>query len=191
MSEHALNYEHRAAVNRANAAHSAGPRTQDGKANSKRNSFKHGLYARDLVLPSEDPAELDQLRATLRREHQPANETESILVNEIAEHFWRLRRMREFEARGMQPENLDGWLESGLLALVARNMASAERGMHKAIAALRQLQKDRGFVPPNPETEPRASASGVYLQTNSSRHAVEWLTSSEAFASPTTVENVE
>jgi hypothetical protein len=29
-------------------------------------------------------------------------------------------------------------------------MASAERGFHKALAALRQLQKQRGFVPQTP-----------------------------------------
>ncbi|MBV8551021.1 MAG: hypothetical protein JOY54_06945 [Acidobacteriaceae bacterium] len=137
----------RAEINRLNAANSTGPRTLEGKDKSKRNSFKHGLYAKDLVLPGEDPAELNRLRSTLRAEHQPTSETEEILVNEIAEHFWRLRRMRQLEARGMQPENLDGWLESGLLALVARNMASAERGIHKAITTLRRLQLDRGFVP--------------------------------------------
>ncbi len=107
----------RADVNRANAAHSTGPRTPEGKENSKRNSFKHGLYAKNLVIPGEDPAELDRLRARLRAEHQPGNETESILVNEIAENFWRLRRMREYEARAMDPENLDKWFNSGLLAL--------------------------------------------------------------------------
>ena len=147
MSELQEHKRCRADVNRANAAYSTGPRSLEGKNNSKRNSFRHGLYARDLVLPGEDPAELDQLRARLRSEHQPGNETESILVNEIAENFWRLRRMREMEARGMQPEDFDGWFEAGLLTLVARKMAAAERSMYKAIATLRQLQKDRGFVP--------------------------------------------
>jgi hypothetical protein len=37
--------------------------------------------------------------------------------------------------------------ESLRLPLIARQMASAERGMHKAITALRRLQLDRGFVP--------------------------------------------
>ena len=149
----------RAEINRANAQHSTGPRTAGGKDKSKRNSFKHGLYSKDLVLPCEDPAELDRLRATLRAEHQPVNETEEILVNEIAEHFWRLRRMRQFEARGLQPENLDGWLESNLFTLIARNMASAERGLHKAIAALRRLQLDRGFVPSKSANEEREGES--------------------------------
>ena len=52
------------------------------------------------------------------------------------------------------------------LPLVQRMMASAERGLHKSLAALRQLQKDRGFVPQNspaplksvPAGEPPASS---------------------------------
>ena len=129
------------------AGRCTGPRTQDGKNTSRWNSFKHGLYAQQLVIPGEDPAELDALRASLRAEHQPANTTEDILVNEIAEHFWRLRRMRAHETIAMKTEHFDVWIERGWLALVARQMASAERGMHKALAALRRLQLDRGFVP--------------------------------------------
>ena len=54
------------AANLANSQKSTGPKSADGKARSSRNSFKHGLYSKHLVLPNEDPAELDQLRASLR-----------------------------------------------------------------------------------------------------------------------------
>ncbi|HSU30291.1 MAG TPA: hypothetical protein VLJ11_03565, partial [Bryobacteraceae bacterium] len=47
----------RAEVNRQNALHSTGPRTPEGKRASSRNSFQHGLYSKQLVLPGEDPAE--------------------------------------------------------------------------------------------------------------------------------------
>jgi hypothetical protein len=140
MSTHALN-QHPA------AGCSTGPRTQNGKDTSRWNSFKHGLYAKQLVIPGENPAELDALRASLRAEYQPVNTTEDILVNEIAEQFWRVRRMRNFESCAMEPENFENWSERGLLALVMRQMASAERGMHKAMTTLRRLQLDRGFVP--------------------------------------------
>ena len=142
----------RAEVNRQNALHSTGPRTPEGKLASSRNAFQHGLYSKQLVLPGEDPAELDALRQDLRREHQPANTTEEILVNELAEHYWRLRRMRKMEARIMGTGTLDE-LERGLrlLPVIQRTMASAERGFHKALAALRQLQKQRGFVPQTQE----------------------------------------
>lgn len=138
----------RAEINRANSQHSTGPRTSEVKARSSQNSFKHGLYSKQLVLASEDPAELEQLRASLRAEHQPANTTEEILVNEIAENFWRLRRMRQLEARTLEPANvsdLDNML--AMIKFIQRTMASAERAFHKSLAVLRQLQKDRGFVP--------------------------------------------
>ncbi len=72
-------------ANRANAQLSSGPKTEQGKAISSQNSFKHGLYSTRLVLGGEDPAQLDALKATLFAEHQPANETEALLVQEMAE----------------------------------------------------------------------------------------------------------
>ncbi len=138
---------------------STGPRTPVGKSTSRWNSFKHGLYAKQLVVPGEDPTELDSLRSSLRAEHQPANTTEEILVNEIAEQYWRLRRMRRYEAHGMASENFAYWFEKGLLALVARQMGSAERGMHKAMTTLRRLQLDRGFVPSKEVSDEAASFS--------------------------------
>jgi hypothetical protein len=128
----------RAEVNRANAQHSTGPNTAAGKANSRRNSFKHGLYSQQLVTSAEDAGELDALKADLRAEHQPINQTEEILVNEMAEQFWRIRRARRYEA-----QLLDGdTLVFSHLAAVQRMMSSAERGFHKALATLRQLQKE-------------------------------------------------
>ena len=45
----------RAATNRANSAHSTGPRTESGKQRSSQNALSHGLTARTAVLPTEDP----------------------------------------------------------------------------------------------------------------------------------------
>jgi hypothetical protein len=46
----------RAAINRANSAHSTGPRTESGKQRSSLNALSHGLTARTAVLPTEDQA---------------------------------------------------------------------------------------------------------------------------------------
>jgi hypothetical protein len=146
----------RAEVNRKNAQHSTGPRTAEGKAASSQNAFKHGLYSKQLVLPGEDPAELDALRADLRGEHQPASTTEEILVNELAEHYWRLRRMRKFEARAMSADNFETGL--AILPIIQRTMASAERGFHKALKTLTDLQRQRGFVPQTQPTEAQPTA---------------------------------
>ncbi len=143
----------RADVNRANAQYSTGPTSAAGKASSSKNSFRHGLYSKQLILPGEDPAEFDELRGTLRNEHQPANTTEEILVDELAQHFWRMRRFRELEARAWGPEFLSGSMDNGMMTLIARSMASAERSFHKSLAALSRLQKARGFVPQKPVEE--------------------------------------
>ncbi len=137
----------RADVNRANAALSTGPKTTAGKARSSQNAFRHGLYSKDLITPREDPAEFDALRASLRREHQPANTTEEILVDELAQSFWRMRRFRHLEAVAWAPANVSEWIDNGLLTLVQRAANSAERSFHKTLASLAKLQKERGFVP--------------------------------------------
>jgi hypothetical protein len=154
----------RAETNRANSQHSTGPVTPAGKAASSRNSFKHGLYSKALMYPGENPAELDALKADLRRDHQPANTTEEIVVNEMAEHFWRIRRWREREARLMAIEATPAGVVAftQMLPLIQRLMSAAERGFHKSLATLRKLQKDRGFVPHSSEN---ASANGFVPQT--------------------------
>jgi hypothetical protein len=141
--------QNRTETNRANAQHSTGPRSTEGKAASSRNAFKHGLYSKDLIVRGEDPAQLDALKADLRREHQPANTTEEILVNEMAEQFWRIRRYRTRETDLLlinEPADAVPALLR-ILPIIQRFMTAAERGFHKALTTLRQLQKDRGFVP--------------------------------------------
>jgi hypothetical protein len=88
------------------------------------------------------------LKADLRAEHQPANTTEEILVNEMAEQFWRIRRARRYEAMVLDNENV----VLAQLTAVQRMMTAAERGFHKALITLRQMQKERGFVPQNVES---------------------------------------
>ena len=139
----------RTEINRFNSQPSTGSRTPEGKAASRQNAFRHGLYSTQLIARHEDPAELDALKAGLRAEHQPANTTEEILVNEMAEQFWRIRRFRFREACLLSIEDNEHATMAILkfLPIIQRFMTAAERGFHKALTALRQLQKDRGFVP--------------------------------------------
>ncbi len=140
--------------NRRNAQLSTGPRTTEGKRRSSQNAFRHGLYSKQLVTPDECAAELDELRATLRREHAPASTIEEILVDDLAQHFWRLRRFREMEARVWQPDS--NLFTPATLALLARHLASAERSFFRTLAALTKLQQARGFVP---QKQPAAAAA--------------------------------
>lgn len=84
-------------ANRENARRSTGPQTADGKAHSARNATRHGLLAREAVLPEEDPQEFSDLLASLEAEFQPAAPSEELLVRDMASAQWRLRRLTRIE----------------------------------------------------------------------------------------------
>jgi len=84
-------------TNRSNAKLSSGPKTSQGKDRSSRNSLKHGLLARDAVLPYENRSEFDQLAERLMQQFRPISELESELVRKITGFFWRLRRCGRIE----------------------------------------------------------------------------------------------
>jgi hypothetical protein len=135
----------RAEINRANAQHSTGPRTSEGKLASSRNSLKHGLASAQLIIPGEDPAAFDALLSALLDEHQPANQTEEILVQEIAQSYWLTQRALRFQNQCFTAEGVD----QKRLALFLRYQTTHERTFHKALNVLIQLKKCRaiGFVP--------------------------------------------
>jgi hypothetical protein len=89
---------HRTAINRANAQHSTGPRSNAGKQRSALNALTHGLTARTAVLPSEDPAAFEQHHRQFLDEYRPATPTETQLVHELADTSWRLNRIPLLEA---------------------------------------------------------------------------------------------
>jgi hypothetical protein len=83
--------------NRNNAKKSSGPRTEEGKARVSQNALKHGLLARDAVLPGEDPAEFEAQLAALEADIQPGDALERELVRQIADAQWRMRRLVRLE----------------------------------------------------------------------------------------------
>ena len=89
-------------ANRANARKSMGPRSQEGKARSRRNSRKHGLTATTLVTGYEDPGQFEELRDELMTEHDPQSALECELVERLAVITWRQRRVPVFEAAILQ-----------------------------------------------------------------------------------------
>ena len=84
-------------ANRNNAKKSTGPRTEEGKTRVAKNALKHGLLARDTVLPGEDPADFDKQLSALEADIQPANSLEFELVRQIADAQWRMRRLTRLE----------------------------------------------------------------------------------------------
>jgi hypothetical protein len=87
----------RAAINRANAEKSTGPRTDAGKQRSKLNALRHGLTGQTVVLPTEDH-DAYQLHAKRLFDHfRPVDALEQQLVQALADNSWRLNRVTAVE----------------------------------------------------------------------------------------------
>jgi hypothetical protein len=72
------------AANRANAQHSTGPRSTEGKARAAANALKHGLRAHNLyLLRNESPEELENLRQALTAEFRPHTASQHLVLQQL------------------------------------------------------------------------------------------------------------
>jgi len=92
------------AANRANAQKSTGPRSSAGKEKSSRNSIRHGLTARAVLLAGESRERFDALLDTLEAELKPAPGVESLLVETMAIARWRQWRIWQLETASINHE---------------------------------------------------------------------------------------
>ena len=144
-------------ANRANAQLSTGPRSVEGKAESSRNSFKLGITAQSMIIPGEDPAELDQLTADYQQQFQPSGPIEADLLETIVRAVWMRRRYTRIEAAVIHSrvaalkdtEHPLGAVfaqdsERGdTLNKLFRRQQAAQRDWYRAIDELRRLQAQR------------------------------------------------
>src|SRR5215469_10676761 len=79
-------------ANRRNAQLSTGPKTPEGKKQTRRNALKHGILASDWFITAgdgaEDAAEFEEFSATLHEDLEPVGALEEILVEKIAICCW-------------------------------------------------------------------------------------------------------
>jgi len=94
-------------ANRANAQHSTGPRTEEGKAKSSRNALRYGVYSMARLIPGEDPEELEALTQGILNDLDPLNTQETELANQLIDLQWRLRRVTTREAVILSAESPD------------------------------------------------------------------------------------
>ncbi len=132
----------RAATNRANSAHSTGPRTESGKQRSSQNALSHGLTARTALLPTEDPEAYQRHIQQFLDEYAPANATETQLVHEIANTAWRLNRIPFLEA-DLLSQNPSPQALIPQLATLGLHGARLSRQFQKAVDQLRDIQDER------------------------------------------------
>ncbi len=87
----------RAARNRANAAHSTGPKTEAGKKRSSLNAYRHGLTGHTIILPVEDLDAYHTFTQKFVVDFKPQSMLEKQLVQSLADTAWRLNRVPALE----------------------------------------------------------------------------------------------
>ncbi len=90
--------EARLLANRENARKSTGPRTEEGKARSRRNALRHGLAGEGAVLHPEDEARLRERVAAWSECLGPRDALEEYLISRAAWHSVKLDRAGRVDA---------------------------------------------------------------------------------------------
>jgi hypothetical protein len=126
-------------ANQANAQHSTGPKTQQGKARSAENNLRHGLASGRLIIPGECKAEYEALEADLLKKHRPADITETLLVQEMAQSHWLKERAIRLQSKAFGES--DSIPKD--LAILMRYQTTNQRAYHKALNTLTKLQNQR------------------------------------------------
>jgi hypothetical protein len=160
--------EARIAANRRNALKSTGPKTEEGKEQSRRNALKHGLTGAGVVLPEADAAAVDRKAAAYARELDATGELGHDLARRAALNAVRMdrsadqqtaalaERVRQVEVDFVAPEGV-GEAEATRLrseavrramfdpskeaTLARRYECAAERAFFRCLKELRQMQR--------------------------------------------------
>jgi hypothetical protein len=96
----------RCQANRANAQRSTGPRTEEGKASSARNSIRHGMYSLDGAAITrgpfmEDPAVVEAFLEGVVQALNPTDALQEAMANRIARLLLRHSRIDIFETNAL------------------------------------------------------------------------------------------
>jgi hypothetical protein len=150
------------AANRRNAQKSTGPKTCQGKSVSRLNARRDGFTGQVIILSAEDRPHFEQFHAKLLAGLHPETALEKSLAHAIAWDTWRLNHLRAVEMNlyalasenpgataadpRVQPAVADADTFSKYsdrfirLSLYEQRL---NRGLHKNLAALRNLQAER------------------------------------------------
>jgi hypothetical protein len=129
------------AANRANAQHSTGPMTPEGKEKSKFNAVKHGLTSRYfpnvIEAGTAEWEQLEAVRTDFLNHYQPIGPMEELMLEKVTIEYMRYRRLVERELalcvrnRGYYPEIVDK---------LTRYQTAINRQLYEAMKELERLQ---------------------------------------------------
>jgi hypothetical protein len=132
------------AANRANAQHSTGPKTPEGKGKSSQNSRKHGFFARNPLPPGEEGDKLWQqfsdLVAGIAEHYEPVGYMEELLTEKIITESIRFARLLAYEGEFVGRQRAFHW--EGVDRLL-RFQSATNRQLFQAIHELERMQEKR------------------------------------------------
>jgi hypothetical protein len=88
---------HQFEANRRNAMRSTGPKTENGKRQSRANAVRHGLTAETVVASLEDAEDYKAFEAAIISDYRAETAVERELALRLASLLWRLRRATAIE----------------------------------------------------------------------------------------------
>lgn len=134
-------------ANRTNGAKSRGPKTLAGKAVSRLNAMRHGVYSDVVLVAGESESDFVAFARRLRADLAPVGEMELTLVDKIISTSWRLRRVIQaesmyYEHEGSPLEAFRGYRNENMYR-ISRHEAQLERALYRALHELTRLQAQR------------------------------------------------
>jgi hypothetical protein len=156
------------AANQANAQHSTGPKTPQGKAISARNNFRNGFSGAFTVLPWESQNEFDMLLGSLRDEHKPSGLTETILVDKMAQAIWLSKRALILQHVTFNHE-VPTCDDQKQLALYLRYQTTNERTFHRCLNDLLRLRAEKRKQEIGFESQQHKEADHTRRETSENR----------------------
>jgi hypothetical protein len=134
-------------ANQANAQHSTGPVTAEGKARVSQNAIRHGLTAKHLVIRADEHDEFRDFQQSLFDELAPQGTIEILTFHELLHAAWNLHRFRRIEAELASggPDDFTSSENTAAADRLGRYQARAQRSYYRALAELRTLQTNRAL----------------------------------------------
>ena len=128
------------AANRRNAQKSTGPKTLVGKTHSSWNSTRHGLLSKRLPLVGGSKKKFTRLLTSLRQDLEPVGTLEEVLVEKIAQEYWRLGVAAWYEAEDLSQSSP---FKRTSIERIFKYQTTINRQLFQAMNQLERLQRLR------------------------------------------------
>jgi hypothetical protein len=154
-------------ANQANARHSTGPITEEGKSRVAENRISHGLAGSEFrLLPWESPDQFTAFAATTKADYNPQTREEERLVHSIIQHYWLMQRALTLQDALLCQETLSD-ADQKRISLLLRYQTTNERAYYKAMKELKTIRKQQiGFESQNAKTRlTNAKAEALEIET--------------------------